>query len=182
MRILVACEFSGIVRDAFTARGHQAVSVDLLPTEKPGPHVIADVRRILGWGWDMMIGFPPCTALCASGNRWYAGTLERIEAAEFFRLLDTAPIPKIALENPAVGALSVLYRRPDLVIHPWEYGHPETKKTGLWLRGLAPLMVGEWVGGPYQARVHRAPESADRWKVRSRTLPGIAEAMANEWG
>lgn len=182
LKVLVACEFSGIVRDAFTARGHHAVSVDLLPTERPGPHLIADVRRLLGWGWDMMIGFPPCTALCSSGNRWYAGTPERAAAVEFFKLLAEAPIPRIALENPAMGALTSMYRRPDMILHPWEYGHPELKKTGIWLRGLPPLMVTDWIAGPYHARVLRAPDSRDRWKNRSRTLPGIAKAMADEWG
>ena len=181
MRVLVACEFSGIVRDAFRERGHDAVSCDLLPTERPGPHYQADVLTVLGDRWDMMIAFPPCTYLCASGNRWYAGTPEREAALEFFRLLLDAPIPRIALENP-VGVINSRIRRPDMILQPWQYGHRETKATCLWLKNLPPLMAAEVWAGPYEARVHRMPERRDRWKDRSRTLAGVASAMADQWG
>jgi hypothetical protein len=180
--VLVACEFSGIVRDAFRRRGHDAVSCDLLPTEQPGPHYQGHIEMLLAEPerWDMMIAFPPCTHLCASGNRWHAGTPERDAALEFVRLLLGAPIPKIALENP-VGAINSRIRRPDMILQPWQYGHRETKATCLWLKGLPPLMAADVWAGPYEARVHRMPQSRDRWKNRSRTLPGIAEAMADQW-
>jgi hypothetical protein len=181
MRILIGCEFSGTVRDAFRARGHDAISADLIESERPGPHIIGDIRDLLGDGWDMAVMFPPCTCLAASGNRWYAGTAERRQAAEFVKDLAAAAIPRIAIENP-VGALSVLWRRPDLIIHPWEYGAAETKATCLWLKGLPPLMVEEHVTGRLAARVHRESPGPERWKRRSRTYPGIAAAMARQWG
>jgi len=179
-RVLVACEFSGIVRDAFRARGVDAVSCDLLPTERPGPHIQADVLDVLGRGWAMMIAFPPCTALANSGNRWHAGKPSRLAGLDFVRALMRAPIPRWAIENPP-GAINSQIRRPDLIVQPWEYGAGETKMTCLWLRGLPPLMVGELVGGPYRARVHREPDSAGRWKRRSRTYPGLAAEMAAQW-
>jgi len=177
MRVLIACEFSGIVRDAFRARGHDAWSCDLLPTERTGPHITGDVRDHLD-GWDLMIAHPPCTYLCRAGDRWHAASPQRRAAAEFVRELLAAPVPRIAVENPRTSALP----RPDLVIQPWEYGHRETKATCLWLRHLPPLMPTEVWAGPYEARVHRAAPGPDRWKVRSRTLPGIAAAMADQWG
>ena len=181
MRVLVACEFSGIVRDAFTERGHYAMSCDLLATERPGPHYQGDVRDVIGQGWDLMLAFPPCTYLANSGARWHAGTDRQRQAAEFVKGLFSAPIPRVAIENPH-GALSTLWRKPDLVIHPWEFGHRETKRTCLWLRGLPPLMPSEVWGPPYEAKVWRMGESASRWKDRSRTYPGIAAAMAEQWG
>lgn len=181
MRVLVACEFSGIVRDAFCARGHDAVSCDLLPTERPGPHIQADVLTVLGQDWDLMLAFPPCTHLAASGNRWHAGTERRQEALTFVRMLLDAPIPRIALENP-VGAISSHIRRPDMILQPWQYGHRETKQTCLWLKNLPPLMAADVWAGPYEERVWRMGPRKDRWKDRSRTLPGVAEAMAGQWG
>lgn len=183
LRVLVACEFSGIVRDAFIARGHDAVSCDLLASERPGPHIQADVLTVLDQKWDLMVAFPPCTALCCSGNRWYAGTQDRIEAIQFVKELMAAPIPRWAIENP-VGVLSNAIRPPDLIVHPWEYGAAETKATCLWLHNLPPLMVTDWVGGPHKARVHREGEhgAEPRWKRRSRTYAGLADAMADEWG
>jgi hypothetical protein len=182
VRVLVACEFSGIVRDAFRARGHDAWSCDLEPTEAdPQYHLTGDVRQILDAGWDMMIAFPPCTYLAGSGNRWYAGTELRAQAVQFVRMLYEAPIPRVAIENPR-GHLSVAFRRPDLVIHPWEYGHRETKATCLWLRNLPPLMTGEVWAPPYEARIWRMPATASRTRERSRSYPGIATAMAEQWG
>lgn len=179
MRALIACEFSGIVRDAFRAEGVDAVSCDLLASERPGPHIQADVRTVLDQGWDLMVAFPPCTAICNSGNRWYAGTEDRVKALAFVRELMEFPGPW-AIENP-VGAISTSIRRPDMILQPWEYGSPETKATCLWLHRLPPLMVEDWIEGPYYARVHREPESKDRWKKRSRTYPGVAAAMARQW-
>jgi len=178
--VLIACEFSGIVRDAFRAHGVDAVSCDLLPTERPGPHLQADVLDVLGRGWAMMIAFPPCTTLTNAGNRWYAGTPARLAGLDFIRALMRSPIPRWCIENPP-GAINSQIRRPDLTIQPWEYGAAETKATCLWLRGLPPLMVGELVGGPYRQRIHREPDSAGRWKRRSRTYAGVAQAMAREW-
>jgi site-specific DNA-cytosine methylase len=181
MRVLVACEFSGIVRDAFRARGHEAVSCDILPSERPGPHIMGDVRDLLAGGWDMMIAFPPCTHLAASGARWWpAKQQEQADALEFVRLLLDAPIERTALENP-VGCISTRIRKPDQIIQPWQYGHGETKATCLWLKGLLPLQPTQIVPGRVP-RVHHASQTANRWKVRSRTLPGIAKAMADQWG
>jgi hypothetical protein len=181
VNVLVGCEFSGIVRDAFRARGHNAWSCDLLPTEAdPTWHLQTDIWEAIGDGskWDLMIVFPPCTYLCRAGDRWHRGSPQRREAAEFVRRLLAAPVPRIALENPRTSALP----RPDAVIHPWEYGHRETKATCLWLRHLPVLMPTEVWEGPYEARVHRAAPGPERWRERSRTLPGIAEAMADQWG
>jgi hypothetical protein len=179
--ILIACEFSGIVRDAFRARGHHAWSCDLLPTEIPSPfHIQGDVRDHLDDGWDMMIAFPPCTYLTRAGYRWHNNTPRQRDALNFVRELMDAPIRRIAIENPR-GAISRI-RPPDMVLQPWQYGHQETKATGLWLQNLPPLMVAAHVGGPYEARVHRAAPGPERWRERSRTLPGVAEAMAEQWG
>ena len=182
MRVLAACEFSGIVRDAFRARGHDAWSCDLEPCESdPRWHLREDVRQVVGRGWDLMVAFPPCTYLARSGARWHQGTARQAEAVEFVRELLAAPVPRIAVENP-VGALSRFMRRPDLIVHPWEFGHRETKATCLWLKHLPPLMPTEVWAGPYVARVHWEPPGPERWKNRSRTLPGIADAMADQWG
>lgn len=181
MRVLVACEFSGIVRDAFLAREHDALSCDLLPTESPGPHYQGDVRDVLGDGWDLMIAHPPCTHLAVSGARWFKDKqAEQEEALAFVRLLLDAPIPRIALENP-VSIISSRIRKPDQIIQPWMFGHGETKATCLWLKGLQPLQPTQVVEGR-AAAVHRMPPSPDRWKKRSLTYPGIAQAMATQWG
>lgn len=182
MRVLVACEFSGVVRDAFAARGHFAMSVDLLPTERPGLHFQGDVIPIAYRdGWDLMIAHPPCTHLAVSGARWFREKREEQAAAlEFVRRLLDAPIPRIALENP-VSIISSRIRRPDQVVQPWMFGHGETKATCLWLKGLPPLRPTQIVDGR-EARVHKMAPGPDRWRERSRTLQGIAEAMADQWG
>ena len=181
MRILVACEFSGVVRDAFRRQGHDAWSCDILPTEQGGPHIQGDVREVLGAGWDLMVCHPPCTHLAVSGARWFKDKrAEQAEALEFVRTLLNAPIPRIALENP-ISIISSRIRKPDQIIQPWQFGHGETKATCLWLKGLPPLQPTQIVEGR-EARVHRMPPGPDRWKERSRTFPGIAEAMASQWG
>ena len=181
MRALVACEFSGTVRDAFRALGHDAMSCDLLPSERPGPHYQGDVRDVLGDGWDLMVAHPPCTHLAVSGARWFKEKrVEQAEALDFVRLLLDAPIPRIALENP-VSVISSRVRKPDQIIQPWQFGHGETKATCLWLKGLPPLVPTDIVAGR-SARVHRMPPAPDRWKERSRTYPGVASAMAAQWG
>ena len=172
MRILVACEYSGAVRDAFRARGHDAVSCDLLPTDAPGSHYQGDVRDVLGDGWDLMIAHPPCTHLAVSGARWFKHKqAEQAQALEFVRLLLAAPIPRIALKNP-VSIISSRIRKPDQVIQPWQYGHGETKATCLWLKNLPLLRPTDVVEGR-EARIHRMPPSPDRWKLRSATFPGL---------
>lgn len=177
----MACEFSGVVRSAFRARGHQAWSCDLLESEDMGPHLVCDVLSILNNGWDLMIAHPPCTYLAVSGARWFKGReQEQKNALGFVQLLLDAPIPRIGLENP-VGVISTRIRPPDQYFHPWEHGHPETKKTGLWLKGLPKLVPSNIVEGR-AARVHRESPGPDRWKNRSRTLPGVAAAMASQWG
>lgn len=181
VRILVACEFSGIVRSAFAARGHDAWSCDLLPTERPGQHIQGDVIPILLDGWDLMIAHPPCTYLAVSGARWFKDRLpEQAVARAFFMALVNAPIPRIAVENP-ISIMSTVYRKPDQIVQPWMFGHPETKATCLWLKNLPKLVPTNIVEGR-AARVHREPPSPDRWKNRSRTLDGIARAMAEQWG
>lgn len=181
MKVLIACEFSGIVRDAFIAAGHDAVSCDLLPSETPGHHLQQNVLELLHAGWDMMLAFPPCTHLAVSGARWWKGKqAEQQVAIEFVRKLLEAPIPQVAIENP-IGKLSSAIRKPDQIIQPWQFGHPETKATCLWLKGLPLLQPTRVVEGRH-ARVHREPPGPDRWKRRSRTYTGIAEAMAQQWG
>lgn len=181
MKVLVACEYSGAVRDAFRARGHEAVSCDLLPSEAPGPHYEGDVRNILDANWDLMIAHPPCTHLAVSGARWFKDKQqEQAEALEFVRLLLAANIPRIALENP-VSIISSRIRKPDQIIQPWQFGHGETKATCLWLKSLTPLRPTNIVEGR-EARVHKMAPSPDRWKERSRTYQGIADAMADQWG
>src|SRR5690554_5883885 len=183
MKVLVACEFSGAVRDAFIKRGHEAISCDLLPTESPGPHYQGDVRDIIGAGWDLMVAHPPCDHLAVSGARWFPEKIadgRQGEAVDFFMLLATAPIPKICIENP-VSIMSTRWRKPDQIVQPWMFGHGETKTTCLWLKNLPPLVPTEIVKGR-EARVHRMPPGPDRWKKRSRTFIGIAKAMAEQWG
>lgn len=183
MRVLIACEFSGVVRDAFRARGHVALSVDLLPTEQPGPHIEGDVLRFIDDGWDLMIAHPPCTDIAVSGARWFPAKRadgRQGRALAFVQSLLDAPIPRIALENP-VSIISSAIRKPDQIIQPWQFGHGETKATCLWLKGLPPLVPTDIVVGR-EARVHRMAPGPDRWRERSRTLPGIAAAMAEQWG
>jgi hypothetical protein len=182
MRVLVACEYSGTVRDAFRARGHDAWSCDLLPTERPGPHYQEDVREVIAdMQWDLMIAHPPCTHLAVSGARWWKDKLfEQGEALDFVRFLMDAPIPRIAIENP-VSKISTAIRKPDQIVQPWQFGHGETKATCLWLKGLPKLVPTDIVDGR-EARIHKMPPSADRWKERSRTYQGIADAMAAQWG
>ena len=181
MKVLVACEYSGTVRDAFIAAGHEALSCDLLPTDAPGPHYQGDVRDVLHDGWDLMIAHPPCTHLAVSGARWFKDKqAEQAEALDFVRLLLDAPIERIALENP-ISVISSRIRKPDQIIQPWQFGHGETKATCLWLKGLPKLTPTDIVDGR-EARVHKLPPSADRWKIRSTTYKGIADAMAKQWG
>ena len=181
MRVLVACEFSGVVRDAFLDRGHQAVSCDLLPSERLGPHVQKDVRMTLEDGWDLMVAFPPCTHLAVSGARWFKDKIHEQHAAlNFIRLLLDSGIKKIALENP-IGVISTKIRKPDQIVQPWQFGHGETKATCLWLKNLPLLEPTEVVAGR-EARIHKMPPSADRGRLRSITYQGIADAMAEQWG
>lgn len=181
MKVLVACEFSGTVRDAFIAHGHDAMSCDLLPTDVPGPHYQGDVRDVLNDGWDVMVAHPPCTHLAVSGARWFKEKQqEQEEALEFVRLLMDAPIEHIAVENP-ISIISSRIRKPDQIIHPWQFGHGETKATCLWLKNLPNLVPTDVVEGR-EARIHRVPPGPDRWKIRSTTYTGIAEAMATQWG
>lgn len=216
MKILVACEFSGIVRDAFIRRGHEAVSCDLLPTDIPGPHYQGDVFDILDDGWDMMIAHPPCTFLCASGSAWFYHPddkhlpaeerrphpkfpdrrFDQECAYEFFMKLARTDIPQIAIENP-IGAVSRLWRKPDQIIQPWQFGHKTSKATCLWLKNLPPLKPTNIVSqGDFY--YDRSGKRRDRWfdkggtknikdkqertKYRSKTFEGIAEAMAEQWG
>lgn len=203
MRVLVACEYSGRVRDAFIARGHDAVSCDLLPSDTPGPHVMGDVTALIKEAWDMVIAFPPCTNLsCISAAHWAKwqadGTQDR--AAEFFlQFTRLDHVPRVAIENPA-GVMSTRYRRPDQYVQPWWFGDPWTKRTGLWLKGL-PLLVpdqpvesqGPWVGtqrtkkgGPLSKEGSRVlggkKTTAGRSHSRSATFPGVARAMSEQWG
>lgn len=195
MKILVACEFSGTVREELIKRGHDVMSCDLEPSETPGPHYQGDVFDIINDGWDMMIAHPPCTYLAVSGNRWMKDNpvrqKQRDEAIKFFIAIANANIPKICIENP-VGVMSTHYRKPDQYIQPFEYGHPETKKTGLWLKGLPKLeptkiVVPEWIigkDGKRYSRIHYMSQwsnPTDRAKERSRTYSGIAQAMAEQW-
>lgn len=182
LKVLVACEYSGIVRDAFISEGHDAISCDLLLSEKPGPHYHGDVADIINDGWDLLIGHPPCTHLAVSGARHF---MEKItdgrqqSALDFVQMLMNAPINRIAIENP-VSIISTRIRKPDQIIHPWQYGHGETKATCLWLKNLPRLQPTQIVDGREQ-RVHRMPQSKERWKERSRTYIGIAKAMAKQW-
>jgi site-specific DNA-cytosine methylase len=182
MKILVACEFSGIVRDAFQARGHDAWSCDLLPSERPGQHIIGDVLELI-WRqhFDVMIAHPPCTRLAVSGARWFKlYEREQNTALHFVSLLMAAPIARIAIENP-ISVISSRIRKPDQIIQPWMFGHGETKATCLWLKNLPPLVPTNVVSGR-EPRVHFASPGPNRWKERSRTLEGVAAAMADQWG
>ena len=181
MKILIACEYSGTVREAFSKLGHDAWSCDILETEIPGNHLQCDVREILGDGWDMMIAHPPCTHLAVSGARWFKDKkVEQAEALEFVRLLLDAPIQRIALENP-ISIISSHIRKPDQIIQPWQFGHGETKATCLWLQNLPKLQPTNIVEGREQ-RIWKMPPGENRWKERSRTFEGIAQAMASQWG
>jgi site-specific DNA-cytosine methylase len=181
MRVLVACEFSGEVRRAFRSLGHDAWSCDLLPCEDDGEHYVADCLDLINKSWDLMIAHPPCTHLASSGARWFKEKrTEQSKAIEFVRRLLAAPIARIALENP-IGILSTKIRKPDQIVQPWQFGHGEVKATCLWLKGLTTLRPTKIVEGR-TPRVWYASPSPDRWKERSRTYRGIAEAMAHQWG
>jgi len=191
MKVLIACEFSGTVRDAFIKKGHDAWSCDLLPTETEGPHIEGDVTKILNDGWDLMIAHPPCTHLATSGARWFKNKVkEQAEALEFVSLLLNAPIPKIALENP-ISIISSKIRKPDQIIQPWMFGHNERKSTCLWLKNLPCLQPTNIVdkgemhitkSGKALPKWYNLPPSPNRWKIRSKTFEGIALAMAEQWG
>ena len=193
MRVLIACEFSGAVRSAFRARGHEAWSCDLLPAEDGGEHIQCDALSALEIGWDLLIAHPPCTYLANSGARWlYGGKGSTVDparwanmeaGAKFFRAMLDAPIPMIAVENPIMHkyAREIVGRGHDQVIQPWQHGHGETKATCFWLKGLPKLVPTKIVDGR-APRVHFASPGPDRWKERSRTMRGIAEAMAGQWG
>jgi hypothetical protein len=182
-RILVACEFSGIVRDAFIEAGHDAVSCDILPSERPGPHYQEEIETILSFNypWALMIAFPPCTHLATSGARWFKDKqVEQEKAVQFVKMLMDADIPRICIENP-VGVLSTKIRKPDQIVQPFMFGHGETKATCLWLKNLPKLTPTNIVEGRVN-RVHFSPDSKDRWKRRSRTLENFAKSMVDQWG
>ena len=187
MRVLVACEYSGTVRDAFIARGHDAISCDLLPTDSHGPHYQGDVFDIIEMGWDLMIAHPPCTYLCNSGVCWLHKDITRwpkmFDGANFFKRLLMAPVDRIAIENPIQHkyARQIIGVPQCQTIQPWMFGHGETKATCLWLQNLPKLKPTNIVDGREQ-RLHKLPPSADRWKIRSKTYQGIADAMAEQWG
>jgi site-specific DNA-cytosine methylase len=184
MNVLIACEYSGVVRDAFRSKGHNAVSCDYLPTEVEGPHIQGDaLEAIKSQKWDMLIAHPPCTHLSVSGAKFFAEKRadgRQQEALAFVEALLSADIPRIAVENP-VSVISSYIRKPDQYIHPWQHGHGETKKTGLWLKNLPLLIPSNIVDGREQ-RVWKMGPSPTRWMERSRTYQGIANAMAQQWG
>ena len=183
MKVLIACEYSGRVRNAFASLGHDALSCDLLPSETPGNHYQGDVFDVIGEGWDLMIAHPPCTHLAVSGARHFAAKQAsgvQQQALEFVSKLLDAPIPMIALENP-VSIIASRIRPASQYIQPWEHGHGETKKTGLWLKGLTLLKPSNIVSGRADT-IHKMPPGPNRWKNRSRTYQGIADAMAAQWG
>ena len=196
VRVLVACEYSGAVRDAFRAAGHDALSCDLLPSDGPGPHYQGDVRDIIGQGWDLMVAHPPCTYLSVSGMHWTKRGLRDPQLTEdalaFVRLLMDAPVPRIAIENP-ISVISSRIRKPDQIIHPYQFGHDASKATCLWLKGLPPLQPTQTIeprivngrkrwGNQTDSGQNRLSPSPDRWKLRSATFAGIAQAMADQWG
>jgi hypothetical protein len=192
MRVLIACEYSGTVRDAFRVLGHDAWSCDLLPCDAdPKYHIHGDVMEVLGAGWDLMVAHPPCTHLAVSGARWFKDKVEeQKQALDFVRDLLAAPIPRIALENP-VSIISSHIRKPDQIIQPYMFGHEATKTTCLWLKDLPSLQPTQMVGkgarhvtksGRSLPEWYNLPPSADRWKIRSATFAGIAKAMAEQWG
>lgn len=181
MKVLIACEFSGVVRRAFRARGHDAWSCDLLPADDGGEHIQGDVRKILADGWDLMVAHPPCTHLAVSGARWFKEkTEEQQDALDFVARLLCAPIERVAVENP-VSVISRWIRKPDQIVQPWQFGHGEVKATCLWLKGLPKLAPTQVVEGRHPA-CWLLPPTPDRWKLRSRTYDGIAQAMADQWG
>lgn len=181
MKILVACEYSGIVRDSFASLGHDVISCDLLPSERPGKHYQGNVMDIINDGFDMMIAHPPCTHLSVSGARWFKNKVqEQKEALDFVKILMNAPIEKICIENP-ISIISSHIRKPEQIIQPWQFGHGETKATCFWLKNLSVLNATNIVSGR-AARVHLMPPGPERWKERSRTYQGIADAMAEQWG
>jgi hypothetical protein len=194
MKILVACEYSGVVRDAFILKGHAAMSCDLLPSESPGPHYLGDVSDILNDGWDMMIAHPPCTYLSVSGIHWNSrgrGWDNTYKALDFVRELMEAPIDRICIENP-VSVISTYVRKPDQIIHPYQFGHNASKKTCLWLKNLPNLKPTKFIeprivygrqrwANQTDSGQNVLPLSKDRWKKRSTTYSGIAEAMADQW-
>ena len=183
MSVLIGCEFSGVVREAFRARGIDAVSCDLLPSEIPGSHIQDDILKHMGDGWDGFIGHPPCTHTAVSGARWFKDKLpEQKKAIEFFMALWNSPIPRVALEQP-VSIMSTVFRPPDQIIQPWMFGDAETKATCLWIRGWPILRPTNIV--PEAERKHSVwltPPGPDRWRIRSKTFEGIANAMADQWG
>lgn len=196
MRVLIACEYSGAVRDAFLRVGHYAMSCDLLPTDAPGPHYQGDVRDVLGDGWDLMVAHPPCTYLCGMGVWWNHKRPERwaqtFAARDFVDLLWNAPIPRIAIENP-VGWLNKNWRKPEQTINPWQFGHEANKPTCLWLKNLPLLTPTKLVSkGVFYTKANGQRMSkwshiasgtrANRWKIAATTFPGIAQAMADQWG
>jgi site-specific DNA-cytosine methylase len=193
MKVLVACEYSGVVRDAFIAKGHDAMSCDLLPTDREGPHYQGDVFDIINDGWDLMIAHPPCTHLSVSGARWFKHKQkEQTEALDFVRRLLDASIEKIALENP-ISIISNRIRKPDQIIQPWQFGHDASKSTCLWLKGLPKLIATNLISprivngkkrwaNQTDSGQNRITPSEDRWKIRSTTFQGIANAMAEQWG
>jgi hypothetical protein len=191
MKVLIACEYSGVVRDAFIKRGHDAWSCDLLPTDSSGPHIQGNVLEILNQGWDLMVAHPPCTHLAVSGARWFKNKqVEQKEALDFVRALLNAPINKIALENP-ISIISTEVRQPDQIVQPWMFGHEMTKSTCLWLKNLSLLVPTNIVGkgkkhitksGKSIPEWYNLPETKDRWKKRSKTFEGFAKAMAEQWG
>ena len=192
MKVLIACEYSGVVRDAFIAKGHDALSCDLLPTDKPGPHYQGDVFDIINNGWDLMIAHPPCTYLAVSGMHWTTRGLRdpklTDDALNFVQRLMEAPIERIALENP-VSVISSRIRKPDQIIQPWWFGHDASKKTCLWLKNLPLLVPTNMLHGDAKTRranqtasgQNKLPPSKNRWKERSKTYQGIADAMAQQW-
>lgn len=196
MRVLVACEYSGRVRDAFLARGHEALSCDLLPTDSPGPHYEGDVKDVLYDGWDLLIAHPPCTYLSVSGMHWTTRGLRdpklTEDALDFVRLLMQAPIPRKCIENP-VSVISSRIRKPDQIVHPYQFGHDASKKTCLWLENLPKLVPTQLIeprvvngkmrwGNQTDSGQNKLAPSKDRWKVRSETYEGLAQAMAQQWG
>lgn len=182
MKVLIACEFSGAVRDAFAARGHDAWSCDLLPGETDGQHIEGDALNAIKLSqWDLLVAFPPCTHLCVSGARWFKDkAVEQKSAIEFFMALAGASVDRIAIENP-IGIMSTRHRKPDQIVQPWQFGHGETKATCLWLKNLPKLIATSIVEGR-EARIHKMPPGPNRSRERSRTYPGIAKAMAEQWG
>jgi len=193
MKVLIACEYSGVVRDAFLKRGHDAMSCDLLPTDAPGPHYQGDVFDIINDGWDLMVAHPPCTYLSVSGMHWTTRGLRDPQLTEdalaFVRRLMAAPVERIAIENP-ISVISSRIRKPDQIIQPWWFGHDASKKTCLWLKNLPPLTPTDMLPGDAKTRrgnqtasgQNKLPPSKDRWKIRSATYQGIADAMAAQWG